>query len=102
MIQNIKTIDREMKFKETRTMSETALRRVCAKNHWYTHGTPDEFGKLCDRLTDCCGYPENLTTEKLVEIGTDIWEHSEITAYTFETVLFELARNCTAHFDLEH
>lgn len=101
MIQNTRTIQK-MKFKETRTMCSTALRKLCIRNNWYTAGTNEEYAALFDRLTDCCGCLENLTTEKLVEIAADIWEHSEITDYTFETVLFELARNCTPHFDLEH
>lgn len=90
-----------MKFKEIRSMPSTSLRSLCIKNHWYTCGNNEEYSRLFDRLTDCCGYPENLTTEKLTEIAVDIWEHSEITGYTIETVLFELARNCFYHFTLD-
>lgn len=90
-----------MKFKETRTLAADKLRSLCIKNNWYTCGTNEEYSRLFDRLTDCCGYPENLTTEKLAEIAIDIWEHSRITDYTIETVLFELARNCYTYFDLD-
>lgn len=89
-----------MKFTETRTMSASKLRALCIKNDWYTCGDNEEYSRLFDRLTDCCGFPENLTTEKLVEIATDIWEHSDITDYTIETVLFELARACYTYFDV--
>lgn len=89
-----------MKFNETRTMSASKLRSVCIKNNWYTCGTCKEYDRLFDRLYDCCGCEDHLTTEKLVEIAEDIWEHSNITDYTIETVLFELARNCFTTFDI--
>lgn len=89
-----------MKFTETRTLSSSKLRSICIKNNWYTLGTNEEYGRLFDRLTDCCGCPENLTTDKLVEIAEDILEHSEITEYTIESVLFELARGCYTYFDI--
>lgn len=89
-----------MKFNEIRTMSVSKLRSVCIKNNWYTRGTNEEYYRLFDRLHDCCGCPEHLTTEKLVEIAEDIWKHSQITDYTIETVLFELARNCYTTFDV--
>lgn len=90
-----------MKFKETRTMSASKLRDLCIKRGWYTHGTNEEYSRLFDMLSDFCGCPEHLTTEKLVEIAEDIWDHSHITDYTIETVLFELARNCFTIFDID-
>ena len=89
-----------MKFTETRHLDACKLRSLCIKNDWYTRGTNEEYGRLFDRLHDCCGCPENMTTEKLVEIAEDIWDHSEITDYTIETVLFELARTCYTYFDV--
>lgn len=89
-----------MKFTETRTLDASKLRSLCIKNNWYTRGTNAEYSRLFDRLTDCCGCPKHLTTEKLVEIAEDIWEHSKITDYTIETVLFELARACYTYFDV--
>lgn len=89
-----------MKFTETRTMSPSKLRSICIKNQWFTRGTNEEYSRLFDRLEDCCGCPENLTTEKLVEIAEDIWEHSDINDYTIETVLFELASACHTYFDV--
>ena len=89
-----------MKFKETRSMSATKLRSVCIEHNWYTCGTNAEYGRLFDKLTDECGFPVHLTTEKLVEIAEDIWDHSEITEYTIESVLFELAKNCYVYFDV--
>jgi hypothetical protein len=68
--------------------------------NWYTCGTNEEYGRLFGKLTDCCGFPENLTTEKLVDIAEDIWEHSEITDCTIEMVLSELAQACFIHFDV--
>lgn len=89
-----------MKFNETRTLSASKLRSLCIKNEWYTCGDNEEYSRLFDRLTDCCGCPEHMTTEKLVEVAEDIWDHSDITDYTIETVLFELARACSTYFDV--
>ena len=89
-----------MKFTETRTLSASKLRSICIQHDWYTCGTNEEYGRLFDKLTDCCGCPVHLTTEKLVEIADDIWDHSDITDYTIETVLFELARACYTYFDI--
>lgn len=89
-----------MKFTETRHLDSTKLRSLCIEHDWYTHGTNEEYGRLFDRLYDCCGCPENLTTDKLVEIATDIYDHSEITDYTIEAILFELARACYSYFDV--
>ena len=89
-----------MNFTETRTLSASKLRSICIQHDWYTHGTNEAYSRLFDKLTDCCGYPVHLTTEKLVEIAEDIWAHSHITDYTIESVLFELARNCYTYFDV--
>ena len=95
-------MNKTIKFKEYRTMDASTLRRVCIANNWYTNGTNEEYGNLFDRLRNCYGYAENLTTEKLVEIANDIWEHSEMPSdYTLETVLFELNRNCCTTFDVD-
>lgn len=87
-----------MKFVETRTLTASKLRSLCIKNDWYTCGDNEDYENLFDRLTDCYGCPVHMTTEKLVEIATDIWEHSEITDYSIETVLFHLAVTCNTFF----
>ena len=89
-----------MKFTETRTLNDSKLRAICIQHDWYTCGTNEEYSRLFDKLTDCCGCPVHRTTEKLVEIAEDIWDHSRITDYTIETVLFELARACFTYFDV--
>lgn len=95
-------MNKPIKFKEYRTMDASTLRRVCIANNWYTNGTNEEYGNLFSRLRNCYGYAENLTTEKLVEIANDIWEHSEMPSdCTLETVLFELNRNCCTTFDVD-
>lgn len=90
----------KMHFTETRHLEASTLRKLCILHDWYTCGDNEEYGRLFDRLRDCCGCPENLTTEKLVEIAEDIWEHSDIQDYTIETVLHELARACYHRFDV--
>ena len=89
-----------MKFTETRSMSMSKLRALCVAHDWYTCGTNEEYDHLLNLVHDEMGYPVNLTTDKLVEIATDIMEHSDIKDYTIESVLFELARNCYHYFDV--
>lgn len=89
-----------MKFTEKRVMSPDRLRALCIERNWYTRGNNEEYSRLLDRVTDCCGCAENLTTDKLVEIAIDIYDHSEITYYTIEAILFELSRACYSYFDV--
>ena len=88
------------KYTETRFLDGIKLRSLCIEHDWYTCGTCEEYDGLFARLHDENGCPENMTTEKLAEIATDIMEHSEITDYTIIAVMFELARACRTYFDV--
>lgn len=90
-----------MKFIEIRNLTADQLRSLCIKNDWYTKGATKDYENLFDRLYDEDGCHVHLTTEKLVEIAEDIWQHSKITEYTITTVLHELAQNCYTYFDME-
>lgn len=85
-------------YTEIRTMDVFTLRDICIKNHWYTRGTCDQYGKLFDRLLQD-GRPANLTTAKLAEIAADIMAHSDMEPdYEMEDVMFTLAADCITHF----
>lgn len=85
-------------YTEIRTMDDFTLRGICIKNHWYTRGTCDQYGKLFDRLLQD-GRPANLTTAKLAEIAADIMAHSDMEPdYQMEDVMFALAADCITHF----
>lgn len=87
------------KYIETRTLSMDKLRSLCIAHDWYTCGTSEEYEALFARLHDDMGCPEDMTTEKLAEVATDIMEHSEVSDYTITAVMFELARACNTYFD---
>ena len=89
-----------MKYIETRILTADALRQTCIKHNWYTRGTCREYEALFDKLHDGQGHQINMTTEKLVEIAEDIWEHSRIEEYRLEDVLWELANVCDTYFGI--
>lgn len=88
-----------MKYIETRILSAKNLRSLCIQNNWYTRGNNEEYKALFDRLYDDYGCKENMTTDKLVEIAEDIWEHSNITDYSITNILYALGKACISIFD---
>ena len=88
-----------MKYTETRILDSAKLRSLCIKHDWFTCGDNEEYATMFAKLHDDMGCPENMTTEKLAEIATDIMEHSEISDYTITSVMCELAHACYTYFD---
>ena len=60
-----------MKIKETRTITSNEVRSLCIKNEYYTCGTCNEY----ENMLSMCHYKE-ATTELLLKVAQDIWEHS--------------------------
>jgi len=79
-------------YKEIRRISASALRSLCIENDWYTHGDNDEYGHL---LLDLAQHKENITTDDIVEIASDIIEHSGLSVRDFEDVAFKVANIAT-------
>ena len=75
-------------YKEVRTISADRLRKLCIDHDWYTGGTNEEYSHL---LFDMAGDKENITTDDIVEITSDIIEHSKIDNEDFEDVAFAVA-----------
>lgn len=59
-------------YKEVRRLHSTDLRALCIREDWYTGGTNEEYARLME-MTE----KENITTDDIVEIATDIIEHSD-------------------------
>lgn len=77
-------------YKEIRKLSADALRSLCIRNNWYTMGDNKEYEYL---LSMCDN--ENITTDNIVEIATDIMEHSiDKSIRPFTSYAFEVARIC--------
>lgn len=81
-------------YTETRKMTMDNLRALCIEHDWYTCGDNDEYSNLLNTAHYC----ENITTDVLVELATDIKSHSE-TEYEITSIMFELARICYSFFE---
>lgn len=81
-------------YKEIRKLSATALRGLCIEENWYTCGTCKEYDNLLS-MTE----KENITTDDIVEIATDIMEHSKICSdMTFTDIMWLIAERCNTYF----
>lgn len=58
-------------YKEVRRLHSTDLRALCIRENWYTGGTNEEYANLMEMTKK-----DNITTDDIVEIATDIIEHS--------------------------
>lgn len=80
---------------EFRRINSENLRNLCIKNKWYTKGNNEEyfnFFKMADK--------DNLSTDDIVELATDILEHSEIQdEQNFCSICFEIANECYTFFE---
>ena len=91
-------------YKEVRRLTSTDLRALCIREDWYTGGTNEEYYNLM-QMTE----KENITTDDIVEIATDIIEHSETAKAKFERasggenfylhVMFLIAEACYTFFE---
>jgi len=62
--------------KEMRYISSMEVRNLCIKNNWYTCGDNEQYDYLLNTLCD----KENITTQDMIIIATDIKTHSETDA----------------------
>lgn len=90
------------KYIERRTLHAYDLRNLCIRKNWYTNGTNEEYWKLFQLLTKDFHSAE-MTTEKLVEIATNIYNHSDEDDCTdgylsIPDILYDLARTCSTVF----
>ena len=83
-----------MNIKETRTIRHEKVRTMCIQNDLYTCGTNEEYAYL---LFTLCDNSEETTTEKLLEIATDIKNHSN-TDMEITNIMFFLANECCYTF----
>ena len=81
-------------YKEVRVLGAMQLRGLCIEKDWYTKGTNREYSALLEMANR-----ENITTDDIVEMATDIMEHSEINPEMEITdIMFAIARKCTTCF----
>lgn len=82
-------------YKEVRILHSDKLRSLCISMNWYTEGSCDEYVNLlnmCDK--------ENITTDDIVAIATDIMKHSSDRAERpLTSYAFEVARICSTFIE---
>ena len=84
-------------YREIRKISANALRQLCIDHDWYTAGDNDEYGHL---LYDLANDKENLTTADIIEIASNIMEHSDLNDdCTIESIAFDVAKIANVFFE---
>ncbi len=86
-------------YKEIRHLSAAALRALCIEKNWYTAGDNEEYRHL---LFDLAERKVTLSTEDIIEIAEDIYEHTatyDRINYGIEEIAYEVNRACTVVFD---
>lgn len=86
-------------YKEIRKLDFYDLRKLCIKRDWYTGGNNDEYHNMLQMAKK-----ENITTDDIVEIATDIYSHSQLEdGYSMkehiENICFEIAGICNTFFE---
>lgn len=92
-------------YKEIRILDMSDLRALCIAEDWYTGGTNEEYANLLNMTKK-----NNITTDDIVEMATDIIEHSSeaIKRYMdcaglshsecYTHVMFLIAERCNTFF----
>lgn len=88
-------------YRERRTISADKIIGICIRQEWYTMGTNEDY----EQMLSTASSKENLTTDDIVEIATDILEHSDseriMSCYgmdyddVLQSVMFEIANAAT-------
>lgn len=80
---------------ERRYLFRNDLRVLCIRKNWYTCGDNKEYDNLLHSFDE-----GNITTDVIVEIATDIVEHSDnISLDDITSVMFEIADCCYITFE---
>lgn len=76
--------------KERRVLYPSDLKELCIKNRWYTKGTNEDYNNLFDFIRE-----KEITTDAIVDIAFNIFQHSNLHEESFSFVMFEVGRICT-------
>ena len=87
-------------YTEVRKMNSDDLRNLCIREHWYTEGNCEEYTNLLSKADDI----DNVTTDDIVEIATDIYSHSRFEDdYTMNelilNIMFKVGKICITLFE---
>lgn len=80
--------------KERRVLYASDLRELCIKNRWYTKGTNEDYNNLFDSIRK-----KEITSDMIIDIAFDIFQHSNLQEESFYYVIFEVGRTCTTFLE---
>ena len=77
-----------------RKLDTTKVLNLCVHHHLYTMGSEDEYRAMFERASAA------RTDDEIVQVGVDIWEHSDIVSckqvgYYFMSLLYGLFNFCS-------
>lgn len=74
-------------YKVVRKLTMASLRSLCVEKEWYTSGDNDEYSNML-----AMSNKDDITSDDIVEIATDIIEHSDLSLDDFTYVCDEILR----------
>jgi len=74
-------------YKVVRRLSSDALRALCVERAWYTNGDNEEYSNML-----AMSKKDDITGDDIVEIATDIIEHSDLSLDDFTYVCDEILK----------
>ena len=82
-------------YTEKRTTSIDDLRGLCISRNWFTHGTCEEYDAFLKKGAAL----DNITTDDLVELATEVREYSDCDYMEIETIMWYLSTACSTTFE---
>lgn len=74
-------------YKVVRKLTMASLRSLCVEKEWYTSGDNDEYSNML-----AMSKKNDITGDDIVEIATDIIEHSNLSLDDFTYVCDEILK----------
>jgi hypothetical protein len=86
-------------YKETRKLYMMYLMTLCKQENWYTKGNNQEYDNLLNMTKK-----DIITTDDIVEMATDIYEHSDMDngnsmKDNMTNIMFKIASVCNYFFE---
>ncbi len=74
-------------YKIVRRLTKASLRSLCVEREWYTNGDNEEYSNMLAMTMK-----EDITSDDIVKIATDIIEHSDLSLDDFTYVCDEILK----------
>lgn len=76
-------------YKEVRKLGASKMRALCCERNWYTKGDIEEYDNLLKQANK-----ENISTDDIVEMASNIVDHSDIENYDFLAICDAILFKC--------